>query len=426
MKFDLGIIGAGPAGYTAAFHARAKGLSVVLFEKDKIGGVCLNKGCIPTKAILHSAEIYEEMKNSADLGIKCSDLSVDYEKVVERKDKIVEKLRRSLELALKNAGVVVVKAEATLSRISDFRAAQAEIQPSPIGRGEYLVQAGGEVYECEKIITATGSAPRDFENLRFDHEFVLSSDDILNLKKLPESIVIIGSGAIGIEWARIFSAFDVDVTIVEMAEHLLPLADIEVSKRVERIFKAKKIKTYLSNSIEKIENKKVYLASGDVLEPELFLLAAGRVPQKISDNLTCIGDACGKIQLAHFAIKQAAVEVSGIEFNEGLVPSVVYGCPEIAWVGKREQDLEEGTYKKANLLISALGKSHCDNCTDGFIKILSQDGKVIGAHIVSKEASALIQQMVIAMQNNLSIEDLKRVCFAHPTYSEGIFECLFK
>ena len=440
MKFDLGIIGAGPAGYTAAFHARAKGLSVVLFEKDKIGGVCLNKGCIPTKAILHSAELYEEMKCSSDLGIKCSDLSVDYEKVVERKDKIVEKLRRSLELALKNAGVVTVNAEALicgnnchcgLDPQSHYDENDCEI-PKQV-RDDIIekqvcnsIIANGEVYECGKVITATGSAPRDFENLRFDHEFVLSSDDILNLKKLPESIVIIGSGAIGIEWTRIFSAFEVDVTIVEMAEHLLPVADIEVSKRVERIFKAKKIKTYLSNSVEKIENKKVYLASGDVLEPELVLLAAGRVPQKISNNVTCIGDACGKIQLAHFAIKQALAEISGIEFDEELVPSVVYGCPEIAWVGKREQDLAEGTYKKANLLISALGKSHCDNCTEGFIKILSQDGKVIGVHIVSKEASALIQQITIAMQNNLSIEDLKRVCFAHPTYSEGIFECLFK
>ena len=426
MKFDLGIIGGGPAGYTAAFQARAKGLSVVLFEKDKIGGVCLNKGCIPTKAIMHSAELYEEMKCALDLGINCSDITVDYAKVVERKDKIVEKLRKSLELSLKNAGVVTVNAEATLSRISDFRAAQAEIQPSPIGRGEYLIQAGGEVYECEKIITATGSVPRDFENVRFDHEFVLNSDDILNLKTLPKSIVIIGSGAIGIEWARIFSAFDVDVTIVEMAEHLLPLADTEVSKRVERIFKAKKIKTYLSNCVEKIENKKVYLSTEDVLEPEIVLLAAGRKPYPLDNALSCIGDACGKIQLAHFAIKQAAAEVSGIEFNEELVPSVVYGCPEIAWVGKREQDLEEGTYKKSNLLISALGKSHCDNCSDGFIKILSREGKIIGAHIVSKEASALIQQLTIAMQNNLSIDDLKKVCFAHPTYSEGIFECLFK
>ena len=161
-KFDIGIIGAGPAGYTAAFHARAKGLSVVLFEKDKAGGVCLNKGCIPTKAILHSAELYEEMKCSADLGITCSDVSVDYAKVVERKDKIVEKLRKSLELSLKNAGVVTFNAEAN---VLDNR----------------KISAGGEIYECEKIITATGSAPRDFENLRFDHEFVLSSDDILNL-----------------------------------------------------------------------------------------------------------------------------------------------------------------------------------------------------------------------------------------------------
>ena len=426
MKFDLGIIGGGPAGYTAAFQARAKGLSVVLFEKDKIGGVCLNKGCIPTKAIMHSATRDLVLKCASDLGINCSDITVDYAKVVERKDKIVEKLRKSLELSLKNAGVVTVNAEATLSRISDFRAAQAEIQPSPIGRGEYLIQAGGEVYECEKIITATGSVPRDFENMRFDHEFVLNSDDILNLKTLPKSIVIIGSGAIGIEWARIFSAFDVDVTIVEMAEHLLPLADTEVSKRVERIFKAKKIKTYLSNCVEKIENKKVYLSTEDVLEPEIVLLAAGRKPYPLENALSCIGDACGKIQLAHFAIKQAAAEVSGIEFNEELVPSVVYGCPEIAWVGKREQDLEEGTYKKSNLLISSLGKSHCDNCSDGFIKILSREGKIIGAHIVSKEASALIQQITIAIQNNLSIDDLKKVCFAHPTYSEGIFECLFK
>ncbi len=406
-KFDLGIIGAGPAGYTAAFHARAKGLSVVLFEKDKVGGVCLNKGCIPTKAILHSAELYEEMKCSDDLGITCSDIFVDYAKVVERKDKIVEKLRKSLELSLKNSGVVTVNAEAN---VLDNR----------------KISAGGEIYECEKIITATGSAPRDFENLRFDHEFILSSDDILNLKTLPKTILIIGSGAIGVEWARIFSAFEVEVTVVELAEHILPLADIEVSKRVERIFKAKKIKTYIANSVEKIEDKKVYLSSGDVLEPELVLLAAGRKPHPLDNALSCIGDACGKIQLAHFAIKQAVAEVSGVEFNEELVPSVVYGCPEIAWVGKREQDLEEGTYKKSNLLISALGKSHCDNCSDGFIKILSRDGKIIGAHIVSKEASALIQQIIIAMQNNISIDDLKKVCFAHPTYSEGIFECLFR
>lgn len=413
QQFDLGIIGGGPAGYTAAFQSRSKGLSVVLFEKDKVGGVCLNRGCIPTKAILHSAELYEEMKSATELGITAENLSFDYSKVVERKDKIVEKLRKSLELSLKNSGVVVVNAE-------------AKIPSHTMKDGENQVFANGEIYECKKIITATGSKPRDFDSLRFDHKFILSSDDILNLKTLPKSIVIIGSGAIGIEWARILSAFDVEVTIVEMADHLLPLADIEVSKRVERIFKSKKIKFYTSNGVEKIENQNVTLKSGETLTPELVLLATGRTPQPIENCDICIGDACGKIQLAHFAIKQAVAEIANIEFNENLVPSVVYGCPEIAWIGKREQDLEEGNYKKSNILISALGKSHCDNCSDGFIKLLSQNGKIVGAHIVSKEAASLIQEITIAMQNNIAIDDLKKVCFAHPTYSEGIFECLFK
>ena len=413
QQFDLGIIGGGPAGYTAAFQARSKGLSVVLFEKDKVGGVCLNRGCIPTKAILHSAELYEEMKSATELGITAENLSFDYSKVVERKDKIVEKLRKSLELSLKNSGVVVVNAE-------------AKILSHTMKNGENQVFANEEIYECKKIITATGSKPRDFDGLRFDHKFILSSDDILNLKTLPKSIVIIGSGAIGIEWARILSAFDVEVTIVEMADHLLPLADIEVSKRVERIFKSKKIKFYTSNGVEKIENQNVTLKSGETLTPELVLLATGRTPQPIENCDICIGDACGKIQLAHFAIKQAVAEIANIEFNENLVPSVVYGCPEIAWIGKREQDLEEGNYKKSNILISALGKSHCDNCSDGFIKLLSQEGKIVGAHIVSKEAASLIQEITIAMQNNIAIDDLKKVCFAHPTYSEGIFECLFK
>lgn len=413
QQFDLGIIGGGPAGYTAAFQARSKGLSVVLFEKDKVGGVCLNRGCIPTKAILHSAELYEEMKSATELGITAENLSFDYSKVVERKDKIVEKLRKSLELSLKNSGVVVVNAE-------------AKIPSHTMKNGENQVFANEEIYECKKIITATGSKPRDFDGLRFDHKFILSSDDILNLKTLPKSIIIIGSGAIGIEWARILSAFDVEVTIVEMADHLLPLADIEVSKRVERIFKSKKIKFYTSNGVEKIENQNVTLKSGETLTPELVLLATGRTPQPIENCDICIGDACGKIQLAHFAIKQAVAEIANIEFNENLVPSVVYGCPEIAWIGKREQDLEEGNYKKSNILISALGKSHCDNCSDGFIKLLSQEGKIVGAHIVSKEAASLIQEITIAMQNNIAIDDLKKVCFAHPTYSEGIFECLFK
>lgn len=409
QQFDLGIIGGGPAGYTAALHARAKGLNVVMFEKNKTGGVCLNKGCIPTKAILHSAEVYEELKCAENLGIAVDNISVDYEKVVERKEKTVEKLRKSLELTLKNAGVTTVNAEA---KILD----------------KNRIEASEEIYECKKIIFAAGSSPCSLRGIDFDHEFVLNSDDILNLKALPKSILIIGSGAIGIEWARIFSAFGVEVSIAEAAEHLLPLADIEVSKRIERIFKTKKIKMFLNNGVQKIEDKKVYLSTGEIIEPECVLLAVGRKPniQEKIDGVVYIGDVCGEIQLAHYAIKQAVAEICNIEFDKTLVPSVVYGNPEIAWIGKREQDLEPNSYKKVNLLVSALGKSHCDEQSEGFIKILSRDGQIIGAHIVSKEASSLIQQILIAMQNKVSIDKLKEVCFAHPTYSEGIFECLFR
>ena len=407
-NYDLGIVGAGPAGYSAAFHARNKGLSVILFDKDKAGGVCLNRGCIPTKAILHSAELYEELKCSRELGILADNIGFDYAKVVEHKDKVVEKLRKGLELSLKNAGVKYVNQ-------------YAEIEDNKI-------ISEGEVYNCKKIIAAVGSEPKDFENFRFDHEFILSSDDILNMTSLPKNILIVGSGAIGIEWARIFSAFDVEVTIVEAAEHLLPLADIEVSKRIERIFKSKNIKMYLSNTVEKIDRNEhsLVLKTGEKMSFEKVLLAVGRRVNDSFDAQICIGDACQKIQLAHFAIKQAINNICDIEFDETLVPSVIYGCPEIAWVGKREQDLEEGTYEKSMMLISALGKSHCDNCTEGFIKILSQGGKIIGAHIVSKEASALIQQITIAMQHGITIAELKKVCFAHPTYSEGIFESLFR
>lgn len=406
--YDLGIIGGGPAGYTAALHAGTKGQKVILFEKDKVGGTCLNRGCIPTKAILHSAELYEEIKNSESLGIHADNVTFDFAEVMEHKNLVVEKLRKGLELSLKNRKVEVLNTEAKLL-------------------SEHKIEADGQIFECKKIIIATGSEPKNFNGMERDGIFVLNSDDILNLSKLPKNIVIVGSGAIGIEWARIFSAFETDVTIIEAADYLLPAADIDVSKRIERIFKSGKIKIYKSNGVEKIQNKKVYLTGGEILEPEIVLVAIGRKICRIdnSDSVICIGDACGEIQLAHYASKQAVECVDNIVFNKNFVPFVVYGNPEIAWAGKREQDLEEGTYQKATVLISTLGKSHCDNSTEGFIKILSQEDNIIGVHIVSKEASAMLQQIIIAMQNKISVSKLKEICFAHPTYSEGIFECLF-
>lgn len=409
-KFDLGIVGGGPAGYTAALHAASLGKKVLLFEKDFIGGVCLNKGCIPTKSILKSSEVYKTISNSQEFGIITDMPKLDYSKVIERKNKTIEKLRKGIELALKNAKVKVVYSEAEILDKNEIK------------------DIDGNTYQCESIICAIGSSPRIVKGLEFDGEFLLSSDDVLKLEVLPKNVLIIGSGAIGIEWARIFSNFGVQTSVVELASHLLPLADIEVSKRVERIFKAEKIKFYTETSVKKIEDKKVVLTNGEVLEPDFVLVAIGRTPNQVNkiDGVTYIGDVAGEIQLAHFAIKQAIERVQNIDFNKDLVPSVVYGIPEIAWVGKREQDLEGQDYKKSNVLVSALGKAHCDGETDGFIKLLEQNGKLVGAHIVSSEASSLLQQIIIAMQNDIPVEKLKEICFAHPTYSEGIFEALFK
>lgn len=409
QDFDIGIIGGGPAGYTYALHASAQGKTVVLFEKDQIGGVCLNKGCIPTKSILHSSEVYKRTLDGEKFGVKAENVTLDYSKVIERKNKTVETLRKGIELALKNAKVTVIKGEAQI-------------------KDKNIIESNGDIFNCNKIICATGSSPKVIKGLEFDHEFMLSSDDILKLEKLPESILIVGSGAIGVEWARIFNNFGVETTVVELAPHLLPLADIEVSKRLERIFKTEKIKFFTETCVKEINNNKVTLSNGEIIEPEIVLVGVGRMPNMTDkiDGVTYIGDVAGEIQLAHYAIKQAIEDTDEIKFEKSLTPSVVYGTPEIAWIGKREQDLEPDTYQKSLVLLSAIGKAHCDGQTDGFIKILSQNGKIVGAHIVSNEASALIQQLTIAIQNGLSVDKLKEVCFPHPTYSEGIFDALFK
>lgn len=404
-EFDYGIIGGGPAGYTVGMMLAKQGKKVVLFEKDKLGGTCLNKGCIPTKSFLHSSDVYAELKKCATYGIFAENVSFDFSKICDKKNQTIEKIRKSLELAIKNSGVNVVYAEACV-------------------KDKNAIIADNTEYKVSEIILATGSKPKTLKGLEFDGEYILSSDDILELTELPKSVLIIGSGAIGVEWTRILSNFGVEVVLVEMAEHLIPLADIEVSKRIERIFKQKKIQYFLKDYVEKVEDNTVTLHSGIQLNPEKILVAAGRVPvcPECEAN-SVLGDACGEIQLAHFAIHQAKAKALGIPFDKNLVPSVIYGEPEIAWVGIKEQDMDE-TFKKSLLPITALGKSWCDDATEGFIKIITKDNKICGAHIVSKEASSLIHILLTAIQNNISVSDLKEMCFAHPTYAEGIFDIL--
>lgn len=413
MEYDLGIIGSGPAGYTASLYAGQNKQKVVLFEKDLLGGTCLNRGCIPTKSFLHCAEIYETVKNCANFGVNVENYSFDFNKAVEYKNNIVEKLRNNLQRSLINSNVEIINKEA---KVID----------------KNTILCDGQKYLCKKIIVATGSIPKQIKGLEFDKKLILSSDDILNLETLPKSIAIVGSGAIGIEFSRILSAFEVEVHLIEIANNLLPLADIEISKRLERSFKSKGIKFYTKTKIEQVDKQinsvRLKLENGTEIVVDCVLSAVGRSAGNIEkiDGVKYIGDVTSSIQLAHFASKQALKEVLDIPFDETLVPSVIYGNPEIAWIGKTEQELQNEVYQKSMIPISALAKSQCDDATDGMIKILTQNDKVIGVHIMSKEASSLIQPIIVAMQNDITTKDLKSICYAHPTYSEGIFECLMR
>ena len=435
--YDLGIIGAGPAGYAAAIRASQKGLSVILFEKNFVGGTCLNRGCIPTKTILHCCKLYTELKNSAKFGIEAANINFNFEKIQERQRNISEKIRKSLTNLIKSYNITIVEEE-------------AEIE------AKNLIKTKSSNYEVKNIIIAIGSKPNKIKfNGNYNDSFILTSDDILNMNKLPTSILIAGSGAIGVEWARVLSSLGVKVCIIEMMDKLIPTADNEVSERVARIFKKNRIEFYTSTTIESIEEKKVILSNGKIIEPDNILQAVGRLPEKVTgrlskeievakyikinnnyqtniSNIYAIGDINGKSMLAHSAMKQAEDLIDYIttnrikEFDKDKVPAVIYGTPEIAYIGKTEQELTgKGIkYKKSFFPIAALGKAYAEDKIEGFIKILANDNEILGAHIISEEASAMIEQIAIAMENKISPKEIENVIFAHPTYSEGIHESI--
>ena len=398
--FDLGIIGSGPAGYVAAIRASQRGLNVVLFEKNQIGGTCLNRGCIPTKTILHSCNVLSELKNSSKLGINVESVSFDFSKIQERQKTVSEKIRKSLTTLIKSYGVTIVEEEATIE-------------------SNNKISTPTNSYDVKNIIIATGSKPNKINfNGNYEESFVMTSDDVLNMTELPTSVLIVGTGAIGIEWARILSSLGVKVTLVEMMEKVIPTADYEISERVIRLLKKARI------------------------DFDAILLGTGRKTDTIEvdknfktdkANVFAIGDVNRVSMLAHSGMKQAeeVVEyiVSGKEchFDRYLVPAVIYGTPEIASIGKTEQELQVSgiEYKKSFFPISALGKAYADDKIEGFVKILATEDEILGAHIISEEASAMIQQVAIAMANKLSPKKLQEVIFAHPTYSEGLLESLF-
>lgn len=432
-SFDLGVIGAGPGGYNAAIRAAQRGLSVVLFEKECAGGTCLNKGCIPTKAILHCTELFKSLKKAEKFGITTGESKIDYTKVFNRKNDVVTKIQKSLTKLIQSHGVTIVNEEAEITN-------------------EQTIKTQTTEYNCKNIIIATGSKPAQIKGLECDGNFIVNSNQVLEMQQIPENILIVGSGAIGIEWARIFSSLGKNITIIELAQNLLPAADIDVSKRLERLLKKDKIKFFTNTKIENIENKTVALSNEQTLTPDLILCAIGREPVlpqlelniekegkfiKVNENfqtnyknIYAIGDINGKLQLAHSAVHQAIgvvdfiTENKPVHFNIQNIPSIIYGTPEIAWIGKTEQSLNGQDYKVSNFPVAALGKAQADDEIDGFVKVVEQNGKITGAHAVTPEASSIIQQFALMIDNNMTVETALKTVYAHPTYSEAVFEAM--
>ena len=428
--YDMAIIGAGPGGYTAAIRAAQLSAKVVLIEKDAIGGTCLNRGCIPSKTLLAAADKVNEFKKLSKFGINASFQGIETEKLAKRKDITILKLQKGIENLLKSNDITVIKGEAEL-------------------RNANSLKVGDKVVKFKNLIIATGSVPLDLPNIKRNGNFILNSDDILALKNYPKSILIVGSGAIGIEWARILNSLGTDVAILDIAESLSPTSDLSISEYLAKEFKQNKIKTYLKNGIEKIEDKKVYLKTGEILEPEKILLATGRKPDlkilqslnitteksfvKVDknfktniSNIYAVGDINGIMQLAHVASHQGICAVEHIlEGKETFidyttVPFVIYGKPEIASVGENQTEgLKTFTFPMA-----VLGKSAADDEQEGFIKLLAENNTLKGAHIVAKEASSLIHILALAIKEKITVDKLENFIFAHPTYSEGIHEAL--
>ena len=420
MDYDLTIIGAGWAGFNAAIRAKELGLKVCLIEKSQIGGTCLNLGCIPTKTLIQSAKVFLLTKKSHTFGIEVTTPQINFLKIQERKDKIVAQLRTGMQFMLKGI---------------DFFNAKADIL-SP-----QELKVDGKNIKTKFMLIATGSKPIEPPTLKFDGKKIISSDEILNLKEIPKSLLIIGGGVIGCEFGSLFSALGTQVSIVEKMPQILPGEDIEIAKKLEIVFKKKGIKV----------NTNTGAATVDLSNFDLALLCIGRTAQtndlgleKIGlklergkiivdehlrtsiSNIFAAGDCTGKIMLAHFAAYQGRIAAENIAQPENLkqadninIPNCMFTDPEIASVG-----LNEGKINKFDFLGSAMARIIDE--TEGFIKIISDQktGQIIGASIIGPRATELIAILTLAIQSHLKISQIQDTIFAHPTLSESISEAV--
>ncbi|HZI18596.1 MAG TPA: dihydrolipoyl dehydrogenase [Pyrinomonadaceae bacterium] len=451
-QFDVTIIGAGPGGYVAAVRGAQLGLKVALVEKDKnLGGTCGLRGCIPTKALLMSAHYYEKAQHDlADFGVKVSDVRLAFEDVQKRKNKIVLKNAKGVEYLMKKNKVTTFKGTARMELPGKVVVAGAD---------------GEQTINTKNIIIATGSVVRPIPGFETDGRVVVNSDHILELESVPKSLIVMGSGAVGVEFASIYARFGADVTIVELLPRLMPLEDEEVSKELEKAFRKKGIKAVVGTKLEKMEKTDAGVRvtgrneKGEevTLEAEMLLVAVGRMPyleglglegSKIKvergavqvdeycrtgePGVYAIGDVIPTPWLAHLASKEGILVVEQIAgrqaqpINMRHVPSCTYCDPEVASVGLTEAKARELGYdvKAAKFPFSASGKARILGEEIGFVKVVSEKkyDELLGVHIIGPHATEIIHEAIVALHLESTAEELGRAIHAHPTVAESVME----
>ena len=447
--FDLVIIGAGPGGYVAAIKGAKLGLSVAVVESREVGGTCLNRGCIPAKAMIHASRLYREMKEGGQFGIFSENVRYEYDKILEYKEGTSGSLRQGVEQLFKANNVTLVKGTGTLQADKTVLVTGCE------GEEESRVLKGTHV------LLASGSKPMNLPIEGLDLPGVLTSDGLLGLQHAPESLLIIGGGVIGAEFASVFSSLGIRVTIVEALPRLLANLDKDISQNLKMILKKRGIKIYTGAMVKRIEKTEHGLAcvfEEKREEADYVLSAAGRVPEtekllgpgtelamergRITvdsnfetsmEGVYAIGDVIKGIQLAHVASAQGVwvaehLAGTGHSIDLSVVPSCVYTSPEIASVGLTEEAAAQAgiPVSVGKFLMSANGKSQISREERGFIKIIAEaDTKVVlGAQMMCARATDMIGEMATAVANKLTVPQLLLGMRAHPTYNEAVGEAL--
>ena len=454
--YDVAIIGSGPAGYTAAIRAGQYGLKTALIEKDNVlGGTCLHVGCIPTKALLFNAEIWDHLKDAKEFGIEGVDSpKLNWAAIQERKSKIVAKHAKGLEFLMKKNKVETVRGYGKLT--GPAQAGVLTVEVTNDGKASHI--------KAKNVILSTGSEARMLPGMQTDDR-ILSNIEILSLKEMPKSLIVVGAGAVGVEFASIYRSFDCEVTILEMLPRLVPVEDEDISKELARVYRKRGINFHTSAKVEKVEKTKTGVAvtfsvdgKQQKIEAEKILIAVGRKPrieniglertkikpdrgfiktdswmQTAEPGVYAIGDiVLGTPQLAHVGAMEGIVAVTKIAgkkakpINPEHIPNATYCHPEIGSVGMTQVRAEEAGYniKVGKFPFTANSRASIVGQHEGFIKIVSDAdyGEILGVHIIGPQATELIAEAVAAMELEATAEDLMWTIHAHPTLAEAMLD----